>query len=73
MKYVNDLPNDMGLGIFYWEPAWLPIDGAIWSTEAGMDYSGDKWEMGNSWENQALFDFSGNALPSLDVFKGTNK
>ncbi|MDW1988689.1 hypothetical protein R7Q46_30330 [Vibrio sp. 811] len=26
--------------------------------------------MGNSWENQALFDFEGNALPSLKVFKG---
>ncbi|MEH0689258.1 glycosyl hydrolase 53 family protein [Vibrio cholerae] len=70
MTLMNDLPNEQGLGIYYWEPAWLPIDGATWSTEAGMDYSGDKWDMGNSWENQALFDFEGNALPSLEVFKG---
>ncbi|MDF2153393.1 glycosyl hydrolase 53 family protein [Vibrio sp. CAU 1672] len=70
MKLINDLPDEQGLGIYYWEPAWLPVDGATWSTEAGMDYSGDKWETGNSWENQALFDFEGNALPSLEVFKG---
>ncbi|MCA0934182.1 glycosyl hydrolase 53 family protein [Vibrio alginolyticus] len=70
MTLMNDLPNEQGLGIYYWEPAWLPIDGATWSTEAGMEYSGDKWDMGNSWDNQALFDFEGNALPSLKVFKG---
>lgn len=69
MELVNDLPNEQGLGIYYWEPAWLPIKGATWSTEAGMEYSGDKWNMGNSWDNQALFDFEGNALPSLKVFR----
>lgn len=70
MTLLNELPNQQGLGIYYWEPAWLPIDGATWSTEAGMEYSGDEWDAGNSWENQALFDFEGNALPSLEVFKG---
>lgn len=70
MTLLNELPDNQGLGIYYWEPAWLPIDGATWSTQAGMEYSGDKWDVGNSWENQALFDFEGNALPSLKVFKG---
>ncbi|WP_417500384.1 glycoside hydrolase family 53 protein [Methylophaga sp.] len=70
MKLVNSLPENKGLGIYYWEPAWLPINGATWSTKAGMDYSGDSWDIGNSWENQALFNFEGNALPSLNVFKG---
>ncbi|SHF16253.1 glycosyl hydrolase 53 family protein [Vibrio gazogenes] len=70
MTLLNELPDEQGLGIYYWEPAWLPIDGATWSTKAGMKYSGDKGDMGNSWENQALFDFEGNALPSLKVFKG---
>ena len=69
MSIVNELPNNMGLGIYYWEPAWLPIQGATWSTNAGMEYTGDQSELGNSWENQALFDFEGNALPSLEVFK----
>ncbi|SJN58250.1 Arabinogalactan endo-1,4-beta-galactosidase precursor [Vibrio ruber DSM 16370] len=70
MTLLNQLPDQQGLGIYYWEPAWLPIKGATWSTKAGMDYSSDKGAMGNSWENQALFDFEGNALPSLKVFKG---
>ena len=70
MQFINDIPNEQGLGLFYWEPAWLPIDRATWSTDAGMEYSGDKWHTGNSWENQALFDFNGNTLPSLKVFKG---
>lgn len=70
MTLLNQLPDQQGLGIYYWEPAWLPIDGATWSTKAGMHYNGDKGDMGNSWENQALFDFKGNALPSLKVFKG---
>lgn len=70
MKLVNSLPDNKGLGIYYWEPAWLPVNGATWSTKAGMDYSGDSWDIGNSWENQALFNFEGNALPSLNIFKG---
>ena len=70
MTFINDLPNESGLGIYYWEPAWIPVDGATWATQAGMEYSDDIWDMGNSWENQALFDFEGNVLPSLEVFKG---
>ncbi|UJF34925.1 glycosyl hydrolase 53 family protein [Paenibacillus hexagrammi] len=48
-----------GLGVFYWEPDWIPVKGAEWSSADGE---------GNGWENQAMFDFNGNALPSLDVF-----
>ncbi len=51
---VQDVPGGRGLGVFYWEPAWLPVEGAGWR-------SGE----GNAWENQALFDFGGNALASL--------
>jgi len=68
MKLINDIPNHMGLGIVYWEPEWLPVKGASWATKAGMDYINDHWGEGDSWENQALFDFSGNVLPSIDVF-----
>jgi len=70
MQFINNIPDQKGLGIFYWEPAWLPIKGATWATKPGMEYTNDVWNTGNSWENQALFDFSGNALPSLKVFKG---
>ena len=55
---VAGTPKSLGIGIFYWEPDWIPIAGAGWRT-------GD----GEVWENQALFDFHGRALPSLKVFK----
>ena len=55
---VAGTPKSLGIGIFYWEPDWIPVAGAGWRT-------GD----GEVWENQALFDFHGKALPSLKVFK----
>jgi len=54
---VAKVPNKRGLGVFYWEPDWIPNDGAPWKTGEG-----------NEWENQALFDFKGNALESIDVY-----
>jgi Arabinogalactan endo-1,4-beta-galactosidase len=51
-------PDGKGIGVFYWEPDWIAVAGAGWRT-------GD----GNSWENQALFDAKGVALPSLKAFK----
>ena len=34
-----------------------------------MNYLGVQSTMGNEWDNQAMFDFAGNALPSLRAFK----
>lgn len=68
MDRVAALPDHHGLGIFYWEPAWLPV-GVSWATPAGMQYSGDEGSVGNAWENQALFDFDGNVLDSIHVFE----
>lgn len=58
-KAVADVPNNQGLGVFYWEPAWLGVEGAGWIEGEG-----------NAWENQAMFDFDGNALDSLYIFGG---
>ena len=57
IEAVHQVPNERGLGVFYWEPEWIPVNGVGWA--AGQ---------GNAWENLAMFDFNGNALPSLDVF-----
>ncbi|MBB3109540.1 arabinogalactan endo-1,4-beta-galactosidase [Paenibacillus phyllosphaerae] len=58
LNTVAHVQNGLGLGAFYWEPAWLP--GVGWR-------SGDY----NGWENQAMFDYDGNALASLDAFQFT--
>ncbi|WP_035053154.1 glycosyl hydrolase 53 family protein [Andreprevotia chitinilytica] len=55
---LSKVPAGRGLGLFYWEPDWIPVAGAGWRTGEG-----------NAWDNQAMFDFSGRALPSMAVFK----
>ncbi|THV26048.1 glycoside hydrolase family 53 protein [Glycomyces paridis] len=68
---VAAVPGGRGLGIVYWEPAWLPVHGTTWASRAGMEYGDDVVdEAGNSWANQGLFDFDGNALPSLRALGG---
>ena len=57
MAAVAQVPDGRGLGIFYWEPAWIPVKGAGWKTGEG-----------NNWDNQAMFDAEGHALPSVNVF-----
>ncbi|GEM44407.1 glycoside hydrolase family 53 protein [Deinococcus cellulosilyticus] len=42
-------------GVFYWGGEWIS--------------TGPEDTSGSSWENQALFDFSGKALPVLNTFK----
>jgi arabinogalactan endo-1,4-beta-galactosidase len=59
IEVVANVPNNKGLGIVYWEPAWLPVAGAGW---AGVGTNA-------TWSNQALFSYTGKALPSINVFK----
>lgn len=79
--------GDAGLGVFYWEPAWIPVApdkklkkskmiwekyGSGWATSYAAEYDPEdagEWYGGSAVDNQALFDFNGRPLPSLDVFK----
>ena len=75
--------GDKGLGVFYWEPAWLGVPDISWSEQKDKwEHHGSGWATdyaagydpdvssagGSSYDNQALFDFRGNPLDSLDVF-----
>lgn len=51
VEKVAQVPNNKGIGFFYWEPCWIATS-----------------SVPSTWENQAMFDFNGNALPSLKVF-----
>lgn len=57
-KLMKDLTqqviNGGGTGVIYWEPAWIT---------SGLK---TPWGTGSAWENNAFFDFSGNALPAMD-------
>lgn len=87
--------GDYGLGVFYWEPAWIPVgkwvegsaeaesqwaanhiiweqNGAGWASSFAGEYDPEDagiYYGGSSWDNQAMFDHDGVALPSLYVFR----
>lgn len=76
MAYTRDLitalravPGGKGKGFFWWEPCWLPVPGTTWATRPGWEAIGKEGPGGNSWANQTLFDFDGNALPTLRVIQ----
>lgn len=86
--------GEMGLGVFYWEPAWIPVGvyAGAENPESVLASNQEKWETygsgwaasyaktydakdagqyygGSAWDNQAMFDFEGNPLESLNVWK----
>ncbi|SDC35655.1 arabinogalactan endo-1,4-beta-galactosidase [Pelagirhabdus alkalitolerans] len=78
--------GEAGIGVFYWEPAWLPVGppeefeanqelweehGSGWASSYSASYDPDdagEWYGGSAVDNQALFDFDGNPLPTLNLF-----
>ena len=90
--------GDNGIGVFYWEPAWIPVTvydssadnaedilnenktawekyGSGWAASYASEYDADdagKYYGGSAVDNQALFDFNGKPLASLNVFKYVN-
>ena len=78
--------GDNGIGVFYWEPAWIPVPGdtyeerqVLWEKYGSgwaSSYAGEydpkdagQYYGGSAWDNQAMFDFKGKPLESLNVFK----
>ena len=73
------------MGVFYWEGTWVPVgpadagNSSIWEKYGSgwaSSYSGSydpkdagKYYGGCSWDNQAMFDFTGHPLDSLKVFR----
>lgn len=73
------------IGVFYWEGTWIPVGepdadnsplweefGSGWASSFAADYDPDDAGLyygGCSWDNQAMFDFDGHPLASLNVFK----
>ncbi len=69
MELICRVPEGRGKGFFYWEPAWLPVPGSGWATDAALAYTGEQGPGGNEWANQALFDYEGRALPALETIR----
>jgi arabinogalactan endo-1,4-beta-galactosidase len=47
--------NSTAIGFCYWGGEWVSFKGSTATN-------------GSSWENQALWDFTGKALPAIEVF-----
>lgn len=69
MECIRTAPHGLGRGLIYWEPAWLPVPGAGWSSKAGCEYIGETGYGSNEWANQALFDYNGHSLPALGTIR----
>jgi arabinogalactan endo-1,4-beta-galactosidase len=57
LEIVKNVSGKRGRGLFYWAPEWIHLQG--WGVP--------QWSP--IFERMALFDYYGNALPALDVFK----
>jgi len=68
---VAAVPDNKGIGIFYWEPAWLMGTDTGWATTYAASYQKEEISSdgGSGWGNQALFNYFGEALPSLSLFQ----
>lgn len=66
---ICKVPGGLGTGFFYWEPAWIPVQGSGWATNESLEYIKDPGPCGNEWANQALFDYDGNVLPALKLIR----
>ena len=66
---LETVAENRGRGFFWWEPAWIPVPSSGWATPASLEYMHDPGPCGNEWANQALFDYDGNVLPTLEVIR----
>lgn len=73
------------LGVFYWEGTWIPVGNSLTENQKLWETYGSGWASsyasaydpkdagkyygGCAWDNQALFDFEGHPLASLNTFK----
>lgn len=53
-ELIRQVISGGGSGVMYWEPGWITSN------------LKDPWGSGSSWENNALFDFQGNAHVGMD-------
>jgi arabinogalactan endo-1,4-beta-galactosidase len=56
LSILGQVPDHRALGLFYWEPEWIP--GVGWEPDAGTPN-----------DNLTLFSFTGQALPSVGLFE----
>jgi arabinogalactan endo-1,4-beta-galactosidase len=59
LSILAAVPDGLGAGMFYWEPEWIP--GVSWAPDASPPGTPD--------DNETLFNFQGQALPSIGMYE----
>jgi arabinogalactan endo-1,4-beta-galactosidase len=59
LSILAAVPNGLGAGMFYWEPEWIP----------GVSWAPDSSPPGTPDDNETLFNFQGQALPSIGMYR----
>jgi arabinogalactan endo-1,4-beta-galactosidase len=59
LSILAAVPDGLGAGMFYWEPEWIP--GVSWAPDASPPGTPD--------DNETLFNFQGQALPSIGMYR----
>ena len=81
---VHEIGNK-GIGVFYWECAWIPVGtvwsdnepiwgqyGSGWASKYASEYDHEivgDYNYGSAVDNQAFFDFNGRPMDSINIFK----
>jgi len=59
LSILAAVPHGLGAGMFYWEPEWIP----------GVSWAPDSSPPGTPDDNETLFNFQGQALPSIGMYE----
>ena len=59
LSILAAVPDGLGAGMFYWEPEWIP----------GVSWAPDSSPPGTPDDNETLFNFQGQALPSIGMYR----
>lgn len=81
---IHEIGNK-GIGVFYWECAWIPVGtvwsdnepiwgqyGSGWASKYASEYDHEivgDYNYGSAVDNQAFFDFNGRPMDSINIFK----
>ena len=84
MRYAVTGGRNLGIGSFWWEPAWLPLQAASWARNTAREWyvwqatapggsSGDSNQPRiqppqSTWANQGFFTYEGTVSPSVNAF-----
>jgi arabinogalactan endo-1,4-beta-galactosidase len=67
--FLEEAEKHQVAGVYYWEPAWIPVAGVGWASSPGQAYiRAQRKDSRNEWANQCLFDYQGETTLAFAEF-----